>query len=83
MAEPGPACVTMAGCHLVSTQDGGLVARHENEISGTTDVASRPEFAVYGRAIDEQTTFLATGIDGLFTDQADIDVLSRGLFLGT
>ncbi|HEY1011133.1 MAG TPA: glycerophosphodiester phosphodiesterase [Herpetosiphonaceae bacterium] len=30
---------------LVSTKDGALVARHENEISGTTDVASRPEFA--------------------------------------
>lgn len=30
---------------LVSTKDGELVARHENEISGTTDVADRPEFA--------------------------------------
>ena len=30
---------------LVATKDGVLVARHENEISGTTDVASRPEFA--------------------------------------
>ena len=30
---------------LVPTRDGVLVARHENEISGTTDVASRPEFA--------------------------------------
>ncbi len=30
---------------LVFTRDGVLVARHENEISGTTDVASRPEFA--------------------------------------
>ena len=30
---------------LVITRDGVLVARHENEISGTTDVASRPEFA--------------------------------------
>ena len=27
------------------TKDGVLVARHENEISGTTDVASREEFA--------------------------------------
>ena len=27
---------------LVSTKDGVLVARHENEISGTTDVASPP-----------------------------------------
>ncbi len=30
---------------LVPTKDGHLVARHENEIGGTTDVASRPEFA--------------------------------------
>ncbi len=30
---------------LVLTKDGVLVARHENEISETTDVAARPEFA--------------------------------------
>jgi glycerophosphoryl diester phosphodiesterase len=30
---------------LVMTRDGVLVCRHENEISGTTDVAARPEFA--------------------------------------
>jgi len=30
---------------LVSTKDGVLVARHENEISSTTDVAEHPEFA--------------------------------------
>jgi glycerophosphoryl diester phosphodiesterase len=30
---------------LVATRDGELVCRHENEISGTTDVAERPEFA--------------------------------------
>ncbi len=30
---------------LVATRDGVLVLRHENEISGTTDVATRPEFA--------------------------------------
>src|SRR3546814_9932058 len=30
---------------LVLTGDGVLVARHENEISGTTDVADHPEFA--------------------------------------
>ncbi|WP_448581098.1 glycerophosphodiester phosphodiesterase [Thermaurantiacus sp.] len=30
---------------LVMTKDGVLVARHENEISETTDVADRPEFA--------------------------------------
>ncbi len=30
---------------LVMTKDGVLVARHENDISETTDVAGRPEFA--------------------------------------
>lgn len=30
---------------LVVTKDGHLVVRHENEIAGATDVASRPEFA--------------------------------------
>jgi glycerophosphoryl diester phosphodiesterase len=30
---------------LVMTRDGVLVARHENEIGGTTDVAEHPEFA--------------------------------------
>ncbi len=31
---------------LVMTRDGVLVARHENEIGSTTDVADHPEFAV-------------------------------------
>ena len=30
---------------VVSTSDGVLVVRHENEIAGTTDVADHPEFA--------------------------------------
>lgn len=44
---------------LVPTRDGQLVARHENELSGTTDIAERPEFAarrttktIEGRAVD-------------------------------
>lgn len=43
---------------VVATRDGALVVRHENEVSGTTDVAARPEFAgrrttktVDGRAV--------------------------------
>jgi glycerophosphoryl diester phosphodiesterase len=35
--------------------------------------------AAFGKAIDEQITFLRTGIDGLFTDQPDIGVLARSL----
>jgi glycerophosphoryl diester phosphodiesterase len=34
----------------------------------------------YGRAIDEQITYLRAGIDGLFTDQSDIGVLARSIF---
>lgn len=49
---------------LVSTSDGVLVARHENEISGTTDVADHPEFA------DRRTTKTVDGaaITGWFTE---------------
>ncbi len=34
---------------LVMTRDGVLVARHENEIGGTTDVAQHPQFAARRR----------------------------------
>ncbi len=49
---------------VVMTRDGVLVARHENEISGTTDVADRPEFA------DRQTTKTIDGaeVTGWFTE---------------
>lgn len=38
-------CADFIEPDVVATKDGVLVARHENEISGTTDVASRAEFA--------------------------------------
>ncbi len=49
---------------LVSTKDGVLVARHENEISGTTDVSARAEFA------SRKTTKIIDGapITGWFTE---------------
>jgi glycerophosphoryl diester phosphodiesterase len=49
---------------LVSTADGVLVARHENEISATTDVASRREFA------RRRTTKVVSGreVTGWFTE---------------
>ncbi len=49
---------------VVSTKDGVLVARHENEISGTTDVAERSEFA------DRRTTRTIDGVPltGWFTE---------------
>jgi glycerophosphoryl diester phosphodiesterase len=42
---------------LVMTHDGVLIARHENEIGGTTDVAQHPEFAARRRTqvIDGET----------------------------
>jgi glycerophosphoryl diester phosphodiesterase len=49
---------------IVATRDGVLVLRHENEISGTTDVAARPEFA------DRRTTKRIDGVSltGWFTE---------------
>jgi len=49
---------------VVSTKDGVLVARHENEIGGTTDVAEHPEFA------DRKTTKTIDGqqVTGWFTE---------------
>ncbi|NYF55425.1 glycerophosphodiester phosphodiesterase [Micromonospora purpureochromogenes] len=49
---------------LVSTKDGVLVARHENEISGTTDVSTRPEFA--GRKATR--TIDGVAVTGWFTE---------------
>lgn len=49
---------------LVISRDGVLVIRHENEISGTTDVARHPEFAT------KRTTKVVDGetLDGWFTE---------------
>nr|WP_235535644.1 glycerophosphodiester phosphodiesterase [Sphingopyxis sp. Root1497] len=49
---------------LVLTKDGVLVARHENEISETTDVADHPEFA--GRKTTK--TIDGTAFTGWFTE---------------
>jgi len=49
---------------LVPTKDGHLVARHENEIGGTTDVAARPEFA----ARKAKKTIDGESIEGWFTE---------------
>ena len=49
---------------LVATRDGVLVARHENEIAGTTDVATHPEFA------DRRARKIIDGaaVEGWFTE---------------
>ncbi len=56
---------------LVSTADDVLVARHENEISGTTDVAERREF------VGRQATKVVDGreLTGWFTEDFTIDEL--------
>jgi glycerophosphoryl diester phosphodiesterase len=58
---------------LVPTRDGVLVVRHENEISGTTDVASHPEFA------NRKTTKSIDGAEqtGWFTEDFTWSELSR------
>jgi glycerophosphoryl diester phosphodiesterase len=56
---------------VVSTRDGVLVARHENEIGDTTDVAAHPEFA------DRPTTKVIDGValTGWFTEDFTLDEL--------
>ncbi len=57
---------------VVVSQDGVLVVRHENEISGTTDVSGRPEFA------DRRATKTIDGVEltGWFTEDFTWDELS-------
>lgn len=57
---------------IVATRDGVLVLRHENEISGTTDVAKRREFA------DRRTTKRIDGesLTGWFTEDFTWEELS-------
>lgn len=57
---------------VVVSRDGVLVVRHENEISGTTDVADHPEFA------DRRTTKTIDGAEltGWFTEDFTWDELA-------
>ena len=56
---------------LVSTRDGVLVARHENQIGATTDVAEHPEFA------RRHTTKIINGhaVSGWFTEDFTLSEL--------
>ncbi|MEU0525476.1 glycerophosphodiester phosphodiesterase [Streptomyces niveus] len=58
---------------LVPTKDGHLVCRHENDITGTTDVADHPEFA--GR----RTTKSVDGVSltGWFTEDFTLAELKK------
>ena len=64
---PGPAPVHVPG-------------REPVPAGSTTGSGTDP--TAYGRAIDEQVTFLRAGVDGLFTDNPDVGVLARELALG-
>ncbi|MBN9186969.1 MAG: hypothetical protein J0I62_00510 [Microbacterium sp.] len=57
---------------IVVSRDGVLVVRHENEISGTTDVTTRPAFA------DRRTTKTVDGetLTGWFAEDFTWDELS-------
>ncbi|NTZ43629.1 glycerophosphodiester phosphodiesterase [Altererythrobacter sp. SALINAS58] len=58
---------------LVPTRDGHLVARHENEIGGTTNVADHAEFA------DRRTSKIIDGqrVEGWFTEDFTLAELKR------
>jgi len=58
---------------LVMTRDGVLVARHENEISQTTDVAQHPEFA----RRRTRKTIDGTPVEGWFTEDFTLAELKR------
>ena len=54
---------------LVMTGDGVLIARHENEIGGTTDVAGHPEFLARRRT----QTIDGTAVTGWFTEDFTLE----------
>lgn len=58
---------------LVPTKDGHLVCRHENDITGTTDVADHPEFA------SRRTTKSVDGVSltGWFTEDFTLAELKK------
>ena len=74
------ACDGLAHAHAAGLVLHPYTFRAENQFLPTElHVGTDP--TAYGKAIDEQVAFLRPGIDGLFTDQADIGVLSRQVFL--
>jgi glycerophosphoryl diester phosphodiesterase len=53
---------------VVLSRDGALVVRHENELSRSTDISSRPEFA--GRRTTKQVA--GTAVTGWFAEDLDL-----------
>ena len=77
---------------LITVLQVALVALHRNKlrtaltmlslIIGVTSVVTIVALGRGARgAIEEQVTFLEAGIDGLFTDQADVGVAAKAEFL--
>jgi glycerophosphoryl diester phosphodiesterase len=75
LGSPGP---LIADAHAAGLTLHPYTFRAENQFL-PADYRTSTDPVAYGRAIDEQVTFLRAGVDGLFTDQADIGVLARSL----
>ena len=69
----------VADAHRVGLTVHPYTFRAENAFL-PTDYRVGTDPAAFGRAIDEQLAFLRAGIDGVFTDQADIGVVARDAF---
>ena len=87
MVIPRPADGTLGtpSSLLANIHAAGLVLhpytfRAENQFR-PTGYRVGTDLTAYGRAIDEQVTFLRGGVDGLFTDNPDVGVLARELAL--
>ena len=60
---------------LVSTQDGVLIARHENEISGTTNISALAQF----KQRETTKTIDGTPIKGWFTEDFSFNELTQNV----
>jgi glycerophosphoryl diester phosphodiesterase len=72
----------VAGAHAAGLALHPYTFRAENQFL-PAELRVGTDANAYGKALDEQIAFLRTGIDGLFTDQADIGVLARQMFLAS
>lgn len=80
----GPPTTLVADAHQAGLLVHPYTFRAENTFLPAGYQASSGAHVVptdYGRAIDEQLTYLHSGLDGLFTDQADIGIVARTEFL--
>jgi glycerophosphoryl diester phosphodiesterase len=73
LGTPGPLVADAHAQHLLVHS---YTFRAENTFL-PTGYRTGTQAADFGRALDEQLAFLRTGIDGMFTDQADVTVLAR------